>query len=441
MTRRYRYDPETDEVVEVTAPKRGKAADTAASRFSTGLHCEALGVDPRDVKWQRMEDEQVGLKNVEYDCVTMEHEALTPQGWKSGREVRQGQLILAYDHQTETSRWEPVENVTVCEYEGKLLEITRFGTVALRCSPNHRFPVFKRFNEKRERRRVTDGTGAVVEKLYRASRHAKHGFVSATELMIRHSVPIAAPCEFGHESILSPREAAILGWAVTDGHGLLDAPAGSYARISQSPTANPQHCTAIAELLQTKQSGPHSSGAASWGIKASLARRLRSVISSAHDLPWLVTRLSHDAAKAMFDAMMDGDGHRNADGTMMFSQWHSKRKPIAEACQILAVLLGMPTSFRENTFAAGTRYNTGIMTSRRIIPLKSSSWVDFSGQIWCPKVKSGAWVCRCNGLVTMTGNSHGAPVFYSRIAYNEYKRAHGYYDRQAGYGDVSPRNR
>jgi hypothetical protein len=67
VTRRFRYDPETDEVVEVTAPKRGKAADTAASRFSTGLHCEALGVDPRDVKWQRMEDEEVGIKNQEYD--------------------------------------------------------------------------------------------------------------------------------------------------------------------------------------------------------------------------------------------------------------------------------------------------------------------------------------------------------------------------------------
>lgn len=45
-----------------------------------------------------------------------------------------------------------------------------------------------------------------------------------------------------------------------------------------------------------------------------------------------------------------------------------------------------------------------------------------------------------NGLGDVEYNKDGNPVFYSRKSYNEYKRIHGYCDRNAGYGDVAPRN-
>jgi hypothetical protein len=41
------------------------------------------------------------------------------------------------------------------------------------------------------------------------------------------------------------------------------------------------------------------------------------------------------------------------------------------------------------------------------------------------------------GLGDVEYDREGCPVFQSRASYNRYKRAYGYYDRSAGYGDVA----
>lgn len=38
-------------------------------------------------------------------------------------------------------------------------------------------------------------------------------------------------------------------------------------------------------------------------------------------------------------------------------------------------------------------------------------------------------------------NEHGCPIFESRKQRNDYVRAKGYFDKNAGYGDVCPQNR
>lgn len=63
VSRRFRYDPETDSVVEVGGPGRLRKAGA----WAQPKHCEALAVDPDEVKWEKMLDQEQGLGDVEYD--------------------------------------------------------------------------------------------------------------------------------------------------------------------------------------------------------------------------------------------------------------------------------------------------------------------------------------------------------------------------------------
>lgn len=332
---------------------------------------------------------------ITYDhCVTPEHQALTPLGWKGHRELKVGDTILAYDHSTNTTRWERLQKIHIFAYSGKLLEVGRRGRNILRCTPNHKFPVFDR---------VGGGKNGKQRKL------ASGGFITADKITSEQSVPLGAPCEFSGKSALSPRDAAILGWAITDGTGLLDKEKCYGASIIQSVTANAANCKKIEALVQTKRRGPYAStnNCARWSIPAETARRIKAVIAKTEDLPWLVTQLSPEAAQAMFDSMLAAEGSCTAAGRLCFTQWHEKRKPIAEAFQILAIVLGRAANFCERKYRQGTRYQVTVRTSKHFKPARLSKWSDYSGIIWCPQVRTGAWVCRCNGAVTITGNSGG----------------------------------
>jgi hypothetical protein len=331
---------------------------------------------------------------IAYDhCVTPEHEALTRSGWKKHGELSVGEEIMAYDPETGRTAWRPIQKIHRSYYTGRVLEVYRSGVPSLRCTENHKFPAMKRIG----RGRGTPG------------RLISAGFVLACNLTREHNIPLAAPCENGCDSPLTPRQAAILGWAVTDGHGLLDRGRNYGSRITQSVTANRDNCNAIELLTGSKQCGPYeNANAASWAIPAAVAAEIREVITKTADLPSLVSRLSTEAASAMYDAMLAAEGSCTAAGRLRFTQWHAKRKPIAEAFQVLCLMLGKPANFRERRYSAGVRYDVTVRTSKHFKPVSNSRWTVYRGLVWCPQVEPGAWVCRCNGYVSITGNSGGA---------------------------------
>ena len=63
MTRKFRYDPATDSVVEVgsSLPPR------KASAWAKPMHCEALAVEPEHIEFARQDDASKGLGDTEYD--------------------------------------------------------------------------------------------------------------------------------------------------------------------------------------------------------------------------------------------------------------------------------------------------------------------------------------------------------------------------------------
>lgn len=63
---------------------------------------------------------------------------------------------------------------------------------------------------------------------------------------------------------------------------------------------------------------------------------------------------------------------------------------------------------------------------------------DLALQVEPEHVEFQKQIDRENGLGDVEYTPAGAPVFRSRKAFNDYKRAYGYFDRNAGFGDVMP---
>jgi hypothetical protein len=329
---------------------------------------------------------------IEYDhCVTPDHEILTRQGWKTYDQLMIGEDVMCYDHDSGTMSWGPLQDVHEFVYEGKLLESIRKGRPVLRCTPNHRIPVLERWGSSETRR----------------TNSLRRRWVKASELTTDHMVPLVGKFVGPEAFAVGARESAVLAWAVTDGHGLLDS--DGPARIVQSPTANPEHCITIASLTGSPGRGPYdSTSCLTFNIPAVLRRKIRGFVRRRGDLPGAVSQLSRSEARCFYEAAMAADGGDNGKGRRILSQWNEQNLPVAEAVQIAGLLAGFPVNRATGEYRGKCRHTAVERSSTTIKPKRQSRWIDYAGTVWCPQVATGAWLMRCNGHVMVTGNSGGA---------------------------------
>ena len=322
---------------------------------------------------------------ITYDhCVTPEHEALTRDGWKTHSELRIGDEILAYDHESEMCSWKPIEKLHVLPYSGKILDIKRRGRRILACTPNHKFPAYRRSG--RDRRMVKE-------------------WVKAKDLTSKHNVPLAAPLETESCGAIDARLSAVLAWLVTDGSGLFNRKYHK-CEILQSAIANPRKCEEI-ELLVRRQGRRHGNdGMLRFPVLPEDKRRLRELVDDKASLPSFILTLGVQECEAVVRAMRLAESSTNPSGQKVFSQW-GDNKPVAEAFQMAAILTGYAVNICEREYGGKSRYQCTERTSKHFKPTKYSEWVDYDGVVWCPQVATGAWVVRCNGSVSITGNSGG----------------------------------
>ena len=373
-------------------------------------HREAIQAACRDLslanKWEYYYDEhRVNLVapyetgTLSYDhCVTPEHEALTRNGWKTHDQLSVGDEILAYDHDSETCSWQPIEKIHEFDYDGQILDVRRKGRTVLRCTPNHRVPVFERTSTK---------VGGKV------AHHAIKKWVLAKDLTCEHTTPLAAPLESEDCGPLTPRLAAILSWCVTDGTAMFTK--WGTPSIQQSYSANREKCEEI-ESLTGKPHYPSSERKECRGYPVARLdhRAIRKVASAKSDLPRLFCSFGVHQAEAAIRAMVLAEASISGN-QVAFTQW-GENKPVAEAFQIACLLAGKATNICEGDFrckgfgrdyGVRRRYQCSIRTSKGIKLAKLSQWIHYTGKVWCPQVRTGAWVVRCNGAVMITGNSGG----------------------------------
>lgn len=359
--------------------------------------------------------EAIPLTGLEYEncrkaalCVPLNSEILTLDGFKRYDQVCIGDSVAAYNVATDTTVWTPLLNVTTYDSLPMARLYSDGGQFEVFCTPDHSWAV-------RHEYRFRGGTGQHKGPCGPKPRPLRE-MVEAHAIARRDAIILAAP-EVGSvaegDSLLLPVEAAILGWAVTDG---TIKRVGNSVRIGiyQSKEHN---FPAIRELVSVVSGGAAKEGVSAarertfpisgktyatkdghwWYIPSAVSKAIleRAGFHDRCDLPRIVTRLSGTARKAMLQAMMLAEGTDRGD-------FHNKDASILEAFQILCALEGSATGVPKQN------------TSNKVIRLKTTrhagaNCINFeriaSAPAWCPTTAFGTWIMRQNGRVTITGNT------------------------------------
>jgi hypothetical protein len=323
------------------------------------------------------------------ECVPLDSEILTRRGFKRYDELTIGEDVLAYDAETDQCVWTPLLRVVtypdapLVKLHGKQFEVY--------CTPEHTWSVYY--------------MGAHKDKKYEYRK-----LVQTQDLVGYQRIVVSAPAPGGDHPI-TPRDAAILGWLVTD---------GSFNRKGNSTRS--YICQSKQETVEVVRELVGSLARESvhevpdrifpsgkkyeclpqhrFTFNASETRRIMEAagISRTEDLPSVVSSFSQEARRAMLNAMMMADGDKRG-------YFGKKRKPgVMEAWRILATLEGYAISELHTSSAGEVPIQR--LKKRRTVCV-SELQIDHVGNtaVWCPTTKYGTWVMKQNDRVMITGNT------------------------------------
>lgn len=318
-------------------------------------------------------------------CADEETEILTRRGWLRWDDVQEGDETLAVNDQGR-SEWTVIESVFRELRDRKMMSMESQVHSSL-TTPDHRW--------------LTRDHAGRAE--WRTTETLKHG----------HSIPLTATrADHPQEAKYVDPLVETVAWFWTE--GWTHAQGGCVnAYLSQSRTANPEHCDRI-EAALTALAGPASvrtGRTVSWSMSERtdgvVTYRLgqdltAAVLDAAPDkvvAPEFLTALTQAQLDLFIETSVDADGWRTS-GARRISQASEAR---TRAFEMACALAGVATSTVERD---GVWYTT-VLKSRFFRPaLTRREEVDYQGMIWCPTLKHHNWLARRNGKVFFTGNTH-----------------------------------
>lgn len=304
-------------------------------------------------------------------CVPLTTQAIARNGFTPYDQLQVGDEILTYAN--DGLVWSRIKQLVFNE-SMPLFELghRRFATTA---SSGHRWV-------------MEDDTFRTTEEL--------HG-----QRTSRTHLRLAATLTANTDSPLSPREAAILGWLITDGHIAFQARGRIHAHIFQSERVNAHKCARIRELLgedlahERLWSEGFSSGVVGFRVATPFLRSLLQKAGLGKDyrskgLVELVLRLDYASALAFLTAARDAEG--SGPDSPYIAQIDGHRK---DAIVLAATLCGYHP----------TVYRTGLHLGKPYTSLKGwHTQETASAAAWCPVTETGTWVAYDGYQTFITGN-------------------------------------
>jgi DNA polymerase I-like protein with 3'-5' exonuclease and polymerase domains len=347
------------------------------------------------IRWRDEDRDEFGKIHPHYNtkpvtgrlsCVPLDTQALTKQGWRKWDELTIGEPLLGYDIVHDCYKWTPLKNIHRGKGQlgGVKVGRRRREEELIRCTPNHKWVVAQKRDQK--------------------CRPDFRGILPAEDIALGRNLSLVTqlttPAPEG-EDTTTPTEAALIGWAITDGH-LRKTGEGRYSLSIR--VTKPSSIQALEMLLTGVPHTRHAyKGAEDFSLGVETFMPLWSRFSGREEE--YILGLSSPARNSMFDAMMEADGNVTT-GHNRFSKGRGSLGELA--MELLALLLGKPYTsryhntnksypMREFTFLGERRFN--LNTS-----YKGSSTGEME-EVWCPETELGTWVMRQGRHVAITGNS------------------------------------
>lgn len=328
-----------------------------------------------------------------YGCVPLDAKALTKGGWRSYEELEIGDLILGYNLETDMNEWTPIQRLWFYE-QAELVECSNGHNYSHISTPNHRWVTKQRLRSDRSKQILTWRT---------------------TDTLAKESNIVTSAYSVGGDSPVTPEEAAIIAWLITDGsvfwspisNGLSTAGGrkrGVSARIVQKKQPQVDMLKVLLAPCLTKVSFRETSECYVFNINSQFVRDLwtkAGLTPDAENYVELVTSLSVLARRAFLDAFFLAEGHTTKKGGKIITQNGGSE---LEAAIVAANLEGYNTRLywkdsRKKCMGLTLRerrHVTGQRLKRKAAP---------SADVWCPTTSLGTWVMRQGDTVTITGNS------------------------------------
>lgn len=314
--------------------------------------------------------EGVKRKAVNY-CLPECYQALTWCGWKSYSEISVGDHVLGYDNGqlvwTSVHRVFHYPSLPMYHYYHRRFSVT--------CSSGHKWLTNWPYSGLR-----------LTELDHLVGRHSSHNHIVLSAKAIGGSGP------------LTPDEAELLGWLVTDGHVAWQKVNTVSAHVFQSIEHNPDNCVRIYNLLQRNEwlRGVTDRGKIRWYYvpahvvkliwnKANLGKKPITGLTLA------ILHMSADARRAFLCAVRLADG---AKGTMFVSQMRGETR---DAIALAAFLEGYyPRNSSDHVLGLGKPYVSAKGLKR-----------EYVGEMpgWCIETDLHTWVARHGDNIMITGNS------------------------------------
>lgn len=333
-----------------------------------------------------------------YGCLTSDAEVLTDTGWKPGIEVGIGERVAQWDSDTGQIEMTTVQETFRAPWDGPMRVLRNADTDQV-LTPDHR--VYHRSWDRTMRDGVRTGEWSDWKVSEASEVHGQ-----------RVMLPVAG--EQSGPGIGGEDYAALLGWVWTEGGFDLS---GTGVRIYQS-SVNAECVEDIAALMDrlgvhkrydrdrtyTRRNGQeHLYTETLWFFSGDLANKVRADLPGKRPTYDLLYRMTVLEKKALIRSAMLGDGSGWGTKAQQFYQQYEDDLVWFQTALALSGMSGKVAMRPDRS--AGQVY----LRNRDTTELQSRHLKDreqhYTGEVWCLRVPSGAFMVRRNGKVFITGNS------------------------------------
>lgn len=340
-------------------------------------------------------------KTLNYSCLPTDNtEVLTDKGWKKFSEISLGDRVMSLNNQSGNTEFCKVLGEVFYE-DREVLSIQVGQNWKVESTPDHRWVVDRYTGRGGTKRKVRE-------------------YITTEKLNSSCNLITSAPY-VGGESKVTPDEAALLGWVLSDGYLSCSKIVSSASQgrngerqavqMSVSQSKYVEELEGILNKVGLKYSTlVREDGLKFYTISSPEARKfIKKIglpISSKHEIDYtkFILSLSQDSLEAFLNAFWMGDGQTVGLGSTYRTKIvYQNGGNILDAIQLGYELLGKSCIMNESTvmdnFYTLRARNRGHITLQKAIKEYSRNT-----DVFCLTTENGNFVIRQNGIITITGN-------------------------------------